>query len=81
MVFGAVVFKGVDDVVLGDLPPGSVGPFFIGTLAAAASGLLAIWALLGYVRRHDYTIFVVYRLVVAAAVAALILAGVRDSTF
>jgi undecaprenyl-diphosphatase len=81
VVFGAVVFKGVDDVVLGDLPPGSVGPFFIGTLAAAASGLLAIWALLGYVRRHDYTIFVVYRLVVAAAVAALILAGVRDSTF
>jgi undecaprenyl-diphosphatase len=81
VVFGAVVFKGVDDVVLGTLPPGSVGPFVVGTLAAAASGLLAIWALLGYVRRHDYSIFVVYRLVVAAAVAAFILAGVRDSTF
>jgi undecaprenyl-diphosphatase len=81
VVFGAVVFKGIDDVVFGTLPPGSVGPFVVGTLAAAASGLLAIWALLGYVRRHDYSIFVVYRLVTAVAVAALILTGVRDSTF
>ena len=81
IVFGAVLFKGVDDVLLGDLPPGWVGPFVVGTIAATASGLLAIWALLGYVRRHDYTIFVVYRLLLAAAVAALILSGVRDSTF
>jgi undecaprenyl-diphosphatase len=81
IVFGAVVYKGIDDVVLGDLPPGSAGPFFIGMLAAAASGILAISALLGYVRRHDYSVFVVYRLVVAAFVFVIILTGVRDATF
>jgi undecaprenyl pyrophosphate phosphatase UppP len=43
--------------------------------------LLAIEALLGYVRRHDYSIFVAYRLVVAGAVLLLIAIGVRASTF
>lgn len=81
VVFGAVLLKGIKEVALGDLPPGSTGPFVIGTLAAAASGLLAISALLGYVRRHDYSIFVVYRLAAAAAIVAIILAGVRDPTF
>jgi undecaprenyl-diphosphatase len=81
IVLGAVVLKGVKDVLLGDLPAGWQGPFLVGTLAAAGSGLLAIDALLGYVRRHDYTIFVVYRLLVAAAVLVLIASGVRGATF
>ena len=55
IVFGAVLWKGVTDVLLGDLPPGSAGPFVVGVIASAASGLLAIWALLGYVRSHSYT--------------------------
>ena len=81
IVFGAVALKGVTDVLLGDLPPGWEGPFFVGTVAAAVSGLAAIWALLGYVRRHDYSVFVVYRLVVAGAVLLLIATGVRDAGF
>ncbi len=81
VTLGAVVYKGVTDVLLADLPPGSGGPFLVGTLAAAASGLIAIDVLLGYVRRHDYTLFVVYRLAVAALVFGLILTGVRDATF
>ncbi|MGH3016548.1 MAG: undecaprenyl-diphosphatase UppP, partial [Gaiellaceae bacterium] len=81
IVFGASVWKGVTDVLLGDLPPGSSGPFVVGMIASAASGLLAIWGLLGYVRRHDYTLFVVYRLVVAAFVLLLIAAGIREPTF
>ena len=81
VVFGAVVYKGIDDVVLGDLPAGSLGPFLIGMLAAAASGLLAISALLGYVRRHNYSIFVVYRLALAALVFLIILTGAREPTF
>jgi len=81
IVLGAVLLKGLTDVVLGDLPPGWVGPFLVGTLAAAGSGLVAIWALLGYVRRHDYTVFVVYRLFVAAAVLLLIAGGIRDAGF
>jgi undecaprenyl-diphosphatase len=76
-----VLLKGLTDVVLGDLPAGWKGPFLVGTLAAAGSGLLAIQGLLGYVRRHDYSVFVVYRLVLAAIVLLLITTGVREATF
>jgi undecaprenyl-diphosphatase len=78
---GAVIWKGVNDVLLTDLPPGSLGPFAIGVLAAAASGVVAIDALLGHVRRHDYSPFVLYRLAVSLVVAGLILSGARDASF
>ncbi|HET8651319.1 MAG TPA: undecaprenyl-diphosphatase UppP [Gaiellaceae bacterium] len=78
---GAVLWKGVTDVLLGDLPAGWQGPFLVGTLAAAASGLLAIVFLLGFVRRHTYAPFVVYRLIVAALVLGLIATGVRQAGF
>jgi undecaprenyl-diphosphatase len=81
VVFGAVLFKGVKDVLLGSLPAGSAGPFLVGTLASAAIGLVAIDLLLGYVRRHDYTIFVVYRLVAAAAIVVVIASGWRGAHF
>jgi undecaprenyl-diphosphatase len=81
ITLGAVLYKGVTDVVLQDLPAGSTGPFVVGTIAAAVSGLAAISALLGYVRRHDYSVFVVYRLAAAAAVLLLIATGVREAGF
>jgi len=80
-VLGAVLLKGLKDVVFGDLPHGWTGPFLVGTLAALGSGLLAIEWLLGYVRQHTYGVFVVYRLVVAALVLLAIVSGVRDATF
>jgi undecaprenyl-diphosphatase len=80
-VLGAVVLKGVGDVLLGDLPAGWEGPFLVGTLASLGSGLLAIDWLLGYVRRHTYDVFVLYRLTVAALVLVVILAGLREATF
>jgi undecaprenyl-diphosphatase len=81
ITLGAVVWKGVTDVLLGNLPDGWVGPFVVGTIAALGSGLVAIWALLGYVRRRDYTVFVVYRLIAAAVVLLLIATGVREAGF
>jgi undecaprenyl-diphosphatase len=81
VVLGAALLKGVNDVVLGDLPPGMVGPFVVGGIASALSGLLAIWGLLGYVRRHTYSVFVVYRLIAAAVITLLILTGAREATF
>jgi undecaprenyl-diphosphatase len=81
VVAGAVVYKGIKHVVIESLPPGSTGPFVVGTIAAAAVGLVAIDALLGYVRRRDYSPFVIYRLLAATIVLLLIATGVRDATF
>ena len=81
VVFGAVLYKGMKHVVLNPLPAGSVGPFVVGTLAAAGIGLIAIDLLLGYLRRHDYTIFVVYRLVLAALIVLVIASGWRGAHF
>jgi undecaprenyl-diphosphatase len=81
ITLGAVVFKGTTDVLLGDLPAGWHGPFVVGVLAALASGLVAIDFLLGFVRRHTYTPFVVYRLIVAAIVLLIIASGWRAATF
>lgn len=82
VVFGASALKAVKDIMLGPgLPAGWAGPFAVGMLAAAGSGLIAIWGLLGYLRRHDYSLFVVYRLLAALAVLILIVSGVRASTF
>jgi undecaprenyl-diphosphatase len=57
------------------------GPFVVGVLAALGSGLLAIVWLLGYVRTHNYDLFVVYRLIAAAIIVLLIVTGVRAATF
>src|SRR5918994_1886910 len=81
ITLGAVLWKGLTDVLLGDLPAGWVGPFVVGTVAAAGGGLVAIWGLLEYVRRHDYSVFVVYRLAAAAFVLLLIAIGVREAGF
>ena len=81
IVLGAALLKGVTDVLFGDLPAGWGGPFLVGTLAAAGAGLVAIDLLLGYVRRHDYSLFVLYRLAVALFIAGLIASGVRDASF
>ena len=81
IVFGASLWKGTTEVVFGELPPGSAGPFVVGILSAAVSGLVAIWGLLRYVRRHSYTAFVLYRLLAAAAVLVLIASGAREAGF
>jgi undecaprenyl-diphosphatase len=81
IVLGAVLYKGLKHVVLNPLPSGSTGPFVVGTIASAAVGLVAIDVLLGYVRRHNYSPFVLYRLAVAVFIVGVILSGWRDATF
>jgi undecaprenyl pyrophosphate phosphatase UppP len=80
-VLGAVLYKGLKHVVLNPLPPGSTGPFIVGTIASAAVGLVAIDVLLGYVRRRDYSPFVLYRLAVTVFIVVVIASGWRDATF
>jgi undecaprenyl-diphosphatase len=81
ITFGAVLYKGLTDVVFGSLPSGSAGPFVVGTIASAGAGFIAIDLLLGYVRRHDYSAFVLYRLAAAAAILILIASGAKEATF
>jgi undecaprenyl-diphosphatase len=81
IVLGAVLYTGLKHVVFNPLPAGSKGPFVVGTIAAAGAGLIAIDALLGYVRRRDYSPFVVYRLAVAVAIFAIIASGARGKNF
>lgn len=80
VVAGAGLFKGVG-VIQDGLPPGSIGPVIVGMVSAAASGFAAIWAVLALVRRHNYNIFVWYRLTLAAVVVLVIVSGLRPSTF
>jgi undecaprenyl-diphosphatase len=51
----------------------SVGPLLVGMLAAFVTGIIAIGFLLRYLRTRSLTIFVVYRLILAAVVVVLLL--------
>ena len=60
------------------LPSGTAMPFLVGMISAALSGLVAIWFVLAYLKRHNFNLFVLYRIVVGVAVLILIAAGVRS---
>jgi undecaprenyl-diphosphatase len=44
------------------------------------SGFVVIWFLLRYLRRHDFAVFMWYRIAVALLVYALIAFGIRPAT-
>jgi undecaprenyl-diphosphatase len=81
VIGGAGLYKGAKLLTGSEkIPPGFAGPFFWGFLASAVSGFLVIWGLLSYLRRRDFTPFVLYRLAAAAFVLGIIVAGVRPAT-
>ena len=47
------------------------GPFWVGIAVSAGSGAIAIWALMGWVRKRSLAPFVVYRLIAGLALLAL----------
>jgi len=55
-------------VLRAGVPPGEGGPLVAAVLAAFVSGWLAVWFLVGYLRRRSLTPFVIYRLALAAAI-------------
>ena len=68
ITIGAAIFE-IRKLVTGEAGVDvSVGPLVVGMLAAFLSGMLAIGFLLRYLRTRSLTIFVVYRLVLAAVV-------------
>jgi len=79
VVGGAAVLK-LAQLAKDGMPPHMAQPFLVGTIAAAVSGLAAIWFVLSYLRTHTFTIFVVYRLAVATALLIVIATGFRHAT-
>ncbi|SHJ55653.1 undecaprenyl-diphosphatase [Tessaracoccus bendigoensis DSM 12906] len=72
-VFGSGLYKLKD---IGGDASTAWGPTIVATLIAFGVGYAVIAWLLRYISTHNFNIFVVYRLVVAAVVAGLILTGV-----
>jgi undecaprenyl-diphosphatase len=78
IIAGAGALKALD--LVGSGFQGYGAQFLAGFVAAAVSGFLVIWFLLRYLRTHDFLLFMVYRLVVAALVIGLVATGVRSAT-
>ncbi len=68
IIAGAAIFE-VRKLATGEAGvPVEIGPLLVGMIASFASGVLAIRFMLRYLQTRSLTIFVVYRLVVAAVV-------------
>jgi undecaprenyl-diphosphatase len=78
IIAGAGAYKAVDLAQSGF--QGYAAEFVAGMAASALSGFVVIWGLLRYLKRHDFMVFLWYRVAVAAVVAILIVANVRDAT-
>ena len=79
VIAGAGLYKGVQ--LIGDgLPAGMAGPFVAGMVSSAISGFLVIAFLLRYLRRHDFALFMWFRIAVAALIIVVIVSGARPAT-
>ena len=78
IIAGAGLAKGMDLAQTGF--QGYASEFFWGFVSSAISGFVVIWGLLGYLRRHSFKAFMVYRLIVAGLIVVLIVSGARPAT-
>jgi Uncharacterized bacitracin resistance protein len=78
IIAGAGVLKALDLAQTGFGGNGTA--FAWGFASSAISGFIVIWGLLGYLRKHTFKVFMIYRLIVAAIVVGLIVSGTRSAT-
>ena len=84
LAYGLTIFAGM----LNAIQPGcnatlnkALGmPFVAGMIASAVSGYLVIAFLLRYLRRHDFALFMWFRIAVAALILIVIASGARSAT-
>lgn len=76
VIAGAVVLE-VGGLIVDGVPEGLGAAMAVGILAAAGSGLAAVWAMLRFVRSRSFAPFVLYRLLAAGMVGVVMLAGWR----
>lgn len=72
-IAGAALLKGLKLASAG-IPEGLAAPMLAGTIAAALSGLFAIYWLLRYLQTHSLKPFVIYRLALGIGVLILVFA-------
>lgn len=72
-ITGAAGLLKMLDLFQQGLPPGEAGPLAAAVLAAFVSGWAAVWFLVTYLRRRSLRPFVVYRVILAAAIVILTL--------
>jgi undecaprenyl-diphosphatase len=77
VIGGAAAYKALE-VARDGLPANTATPFLAGIASAAVSGIVAIWFTLAYLKRHNFNLFVVYRIVIGVAILILVVAGVRS---
>jgi undecaprenyl-diphosphatase len=78
VIAGAGLYKGLD--LVRDGFQGYGPQFLAGFVASAVSGFVVIWWLLRYLRRHDFRIFMIYRLAVAILMIGLMITGQLPAT-
>lgn len=57
------------------LPDGSAAPLIVATIVSGVVGYASIWFLLRFLRTHSTGVFIIYRLVVGAAIIVALLGG------
>ena len=77
VIGGAAAYKALE-IAKNGLPAGTAMPFAVGMVSAALSGFAAIWFVLAYLKRNNFNLFVIYRIVVGVAILILIVTGVRS---
>lgn len=77
ITIGALAYKGGQLVADGGMPSEYVAPFVAGILASAISGFAAIVWLLRFLQTRSLNVFVIYRLVIAAAIFGVAAVGWR----
>jgi undecaprenyl-diphosphatase len=78
IIAGAAIYEAIE--LAGTGLEGHGAEFVAGMVASAISGFVVIRWLLRYLRRHDFTLFLWYRIAVALLVFLLILTGAREPT-
>ena len=79
IIAGAGLMKGLDIVQNPAMLEGMGAQFAAGIIASAVSGFLVIAFLLSYLRKHDFGLFLWYRIGVTVLVFALIATGARPA--
>lgn len=77
IIAGAGVFQFLDIGGLDGIPADFRNAFIWGMVTSAITGWIAVWGLLAFVRRRDFSIFAAYRVVLALSVFGILASGWR----